>query len=677
MRYGARMPRTAILCCIGAAVLAAPLGLTQAPPAPAEQVLTADTPSTTVAGNTFIAPSGWRVAVRGPATVLAAPEPGSQIALVDVDADSPEAAVAKAWAAYKPDAKWPLKVTNDYPDKDGWSRIRDYSYQTSPNERRDVGATARFANGKWTVILYDMEQAVGEKRGGQVALIFSRLLPKGYERESFAGRTAHALEPARLDRLRAFVAHALRETRVPGAAVGIVQGGKVVLAEGFGTRELGSSRTPDADTLFMIASNTKALATLMLARLVDQGKLTWESPASTLLPSFKLGDDDTTRQVRVKHLICACTGMPRQDFEWLLQYKGVDAAAAMGTLATVKPTSKFGEMFQYSNGMAAAAGFIGGHVAFPDRELGAAFDEAMRTLVFEPLGMTSTTFDFARALSGNHATAHAPDVNGTPALAVMDINYSIVPVRPAGGAWSSVRDMLKYVQMELDGGLLPGGARYISSDVLLARRNPQVSIGHDRTYGMGLMVTTRYDATVVHHGGDMIGYHSDMLWLPEHNVGAVILTNGDGGWLVRDVFRRKLLEVLFDGRPEADAEIAAQAKSFYEQLAAERKLLTVPPSAFDAGKLASRYSNPALGDLTVARAGGTVTFDFGEWRSPMASRRNPDGTVSFLTIGPGIFGLEFVVGSGPAPTLVVRDAQHEYVFDRTDPEATSRRTPER
>jgi CubicO group peptidase (beta-lactamase class C family) len=155
----------------------------------------------------------------------------------------------------------------------------------------------------------------------------------------------------------------------------------------------------------------------------------------------------------------------------------------------------------------------------------------------------------------------------------MDINYAVIPVRPAGGAWSNVRDMLKYVQMELDEGVLPNGKRYIAKDPLLARRTPQVSIGQDTTYGMGLMVDTKYGIPVVHHGGDLIGYHSDMIWLPQHNVGAVILTNADPGWALRGPFRRKLLEVLFDGRAEADADVAAQGKSFFEQLAAERKLL--------------------------------------------------------------------------------------------------------
>jgi len=427
-------------------------------------------------------------------------------------------------------------------------------------------------------------------------------------------------------------------------------------------RELGGSAKVDGDTMYMIASNTKAMTTLMLATLVDEGKLTWETPVTSLLPSFKLGDADTTRRVLVKHLICACTGLPRQDYEWLFQYQGVTPESALKTLATIQPTSKFGEMFQYSNSLAAAAGFVGGHVAFPTRELGAAYDEAMLTRVFRPLGMNATTFDFKRALAANHAGAHAPDVDGKPARAVMDINYSVIPLRPAGGAWSSVHDMLKYVQMELDEGTLPDGKRFIGKETLLARRAPQVSIGKDATYGMGLVVDTKYGTPVVHHGGDLIGYHSDMMWLPQHNVGAVILTNADPGWALRGPFQRKLLEVLFDGRPEADADVTAQAKRFFDQLAADRKLLTVPADAADAGRLASRYVNDALGDITVRRSASTVVFDFGEWKSGVASRHNPDGTVSFITIAPGITGLEFVVGAGPKPTLTIRDAQHEYVF---------------
>ena len=204
--------------------------------------------------------------------------------------------------------------------------------------------------------------------------------------------------------------------------------------------------------------------------------------------------------------------------------------------------------------------------------------------------------------------------------------------------------------MELAEGTLPDGKRYIRREALLARRAPQVPIGKDATYGMGLMVDTKYGTPVVHHGGDLVGFHSDMMWLPEHGVGAVVLTNGDPGWMLRTVFRRKLLEVLFDGRAEADADVASQAKSFYAQLAAERKLLTVPADTAEASKLAGHFHNDALGEIDVRRDGGRTVFDFGEFRSEVASRKNPDGSISFLTLDPGVQGFEFVVsgvlGSG-------------------------------
>src|SRR5262245_7310382 len=136
-----------------------------APPAPPAQraaadALAADSPQTTVAGNTFIAPSGWRVEVKGQMTLLTPPEGDSHIALIDVKASDADSAVKAAWAIYRPAAKWPLKVTNDFPDKDGWTNRRNYDYQTSPNEKRDVGVSTRRANDTWTVAIFDMDQAV-------------------------------------------------------------------------------------------------------------------------------------------------------------------------------------------------------------------------------------------------------------------------------------------------------------------------------------------------------------------------------------------------------------------------------------------------------------------------------------------------------------------------------------
>jgi CubicO group peptidase (beta-lactamase class C family) len=633
------------------------------PPEPTAETMGADTPKATVAGNTFVAPAGWSMIVRGTATILTPPESSSHVALVDVKAASAKDAVALAWAAYDPRKKNEVKLSTPSADHDGWSKITGFDYVVSPNEKRVIFANALFANDTWTVVIFDVEQAVAEKRGSQINTMLGRFLPKGFERESFAGKQANPLDKARIGELQKFIETSEKSLGVPGVAFGIVEKGKVVFVGGVGVRELGKPAKVDGDTKFIIASNTKALTTLMLAKLVDEKKLTWDTLATQLLPTFKLGDADTTSKVMVKHLICACTGLPRQDMEWILEYGKLTPEGALATLATMQPTSKFGELFQYSNPLAAAAGYIGGHVAFPKLELGKAYDQAMQTRVFSPLGMTSTTFDFKKGQSGNTSAAHAQDVDGKTEVVWKTANDLIIPVRPAGGAWSSARDMLKYVQMELAEGKLPNGKQYVSKDALLARRAPQVAIGKDATYGMGLMVDTKYGISVVHHGGDIIGFHSDMIWLPEQQVGAVILTNGDAGADIRTQFRRKLLEVLFDGKPEADNNIAAAAKQLFDGLAAERKLMTIPADATEAGKLAAHYSSPALGEITVSKKGADTVFDFGEFKSEVASRKNPDGTISFLTIVPGLTGLELVVGNAAGKrTLVLRDAQHEYTF---------------
>lgn len=402
----------------------------------------ADTPKTTRDGSKFVAPGGWSIFTNGNAVVLT-PEGDSKVALVDVAAKDADAAVKSAWEVVRPDMKWALKLATDSPGREGWDSFRNYDYEVSPNEHRAVGARAAKRGDAFTVILFDMDLGVAEKRSGQSAVIFDRLLPPNYERESFAGRKARELKGERLSQLKDFIEMSRAALGIPGVALGVYQSGELLFEGGFGVREQGKPEPVDAETLFMIASNTKSMATLLLATSVEEGKIAWETPVTAVMPDFRLGDAETTRQVLIKHLVCACTGLPRRDFEWLLEFKNATPKSEMDFLGTIQPTSKFGEMFQYSNLLAAAGGFVAAHILFPQRELGSAFDEAMRVRVFGPLGMTATTFDFAQALAGNHASPHAWNPDAVTAPAEMAVNYAIIPLRPAGGAWSNVKDMMR------------------------------------------------------------------------------------------------------------------------------------------------------------------------------------------------------------------------------------------
>ncbi|HEV2963149.1 MAG TPA: serine hydrolase domain-containing protein [Candidatus Angelobacter sp.] len=627
------------------------------------ELLTADTPRTMPGGTSFTAPAGWSLVTGNNIVILGPPETDTHIAIVDSQAADANAAVAAAWAAYKPDFKRPLRLATPRPAREGWDEQQVFRYETSPNERAVVLAIALRVGSSWTVALLDGSEPTFEKRGSPIGLVVESLRPKGYHRESFAGRKAHPLDAAHIAQLKEFVETSMKELGIPGASIALVDGGKVVYEGGFGVRELGKPERVDENTLFMAASNTKGMTTLLLSELVDEKKLTWDEPVTKAYPGFKLGDAETTKRVLIKNLVCACTGLPRQDLEWMFEFKHATPESSLALLGTMQPTSKFGEVFQYSNLMAAAAGYIGAHLIYPNKELGAAYDQAMQHKIFDPLGMKSTTFDMARALRGNHASPHGDDVEGEPSVGNIAFDYSITPHRPAGGAWTSAHDLIRYVQLELALGKLPDGKQLVSAENLLARRAPQIATGEDSTYGMGLSVTHTYAVPVVDHGGSMAGYKSNIMFLPDSGIGAVVLTNSDNGQMLLAPFLRRLLEVVFDGKPEAVVDVTGAVATHKAAVAKRRERLAVPADPQLVTKLARHYQSKELGGIDVLTKDGVTTFDFGEWKSTVASRKNDDGTVSFVTIDPTNQGIEFVAGERSGKrVIIIRDGQHEYVF---------------
>jgi hypothetical protein len=213
--------------------------------------------------------------------------------------------------------------------------------------------------------------------------------------------------------------------------------------------------------------------------------------------------------------------------------------------------------------------------------------------------------------------------------------------------------MAKYVALELARGLLPDGKRYISEGALLARREKQVALGEDEIYGMGIQVNTGWGTPFLHHGGSLFGYKSDWIAFPEHGVGAVLLTNSDAGLMMLRPFQRKLAEVLFDGEPEADVDLASRARAHATELAKERERLVVPADPALAARLAPRYQSPELGTLEIKKRGTATIFDVGEYAYAVASRKNDDGTISFISADAGLIGMEFVVGERGGKRVLV------------------------
>lgn len=627
----------------------------------------------TPGGACFRAPRGWVLRRSARALVLEPPGGDAELAILEgLAARTAGDAVDAAWAMFRPGTagRRPLVIMPRAANRNGWGERTVFEFETSPKEwcRVEARAFERPDDRTWTVVLLTGSQATLEKRTGQLSLILQSLRPRSWSRESFRGRCARSLDAPRLEQLVAFVELGMERLGIPGVALAVVQKERVVLSRGLGVRRLGGTEPVTDRTLFLVASNTKALTTLLLARLVDLRRFRWSDLVRRREPSFRLGNSRMTSRVRFEDLVSACTGLPRQDLEWIFNPRNAGPTSTFELLRSSRPTTKFGEVFQYSNLLAASAGYVAADLAMPGVQRGAHFEHAMRAELLGPLGMEDSTFDFAAAEAGDHAHPHGVDSSSKTTVADPAINRTVAALCPAGGLWTSARDLIRFVQLELSQGRLPNGDRLVSKRNLLRRRKGRMLFGEDSRYGMGLIESRRCGVRVINHGGSMFGYKSDFVFLPRHGVGAVLLTNSDTGLHLLAPFIRRLLELLFDGRPEAEGDLEANALRHFARLESERALWETPTPGILQDLLpwgsGSRFVNSALGTLSASLEGAQLVFDFGGWKSVVLPRRAyPDGTRSWVTVSPGRRGFEFELGTeGGTPSLTLRDAQHEYVY---------------
>lgn len=620
----------------------------------------------------YDAPEGWARSDETSLTRFTPLEGDANLVIVSgIKAGNAVDAAAAAWARHDPSFSRAIRLKTPEAPENGWESILEIEYETSPSEEQLAYAFVYQSGDRFEVVLLDGHTGTIIKRLAALNTLLDSFAVADYIAEDLSARKANVLTPERIGDIKQFVTKAIEDLDIPGAAFAIVQNGKVVFEGGVGIKDVESGAPVDADTLFMIASNTKGMTTLLLAKLVEIEKMNWDDRVIDHYPEFRLGDAQTTRSVLIRHLVCACTGLPRQDVRWIFN-NDVDTPASItfDDLALTAPTSEFGELYQYSNQMAAAAGYVAGHVLYPDMEIGAAYDRAMQTYIFDPLGMTETTFSIPEALASNHASPYALSLNDrlVPVTQTTStgFNHLVNAYRPAGAAWSSARDAIKYIQNELSAGIGPDGTRLFAAEPLLERRKPIVPTSKTRSYGMGLAPETIGGIEVIRHGGSMAGYKSDIVIIAGANTGAVIFTNADHGYDLAKPFGRKLVEVLYDGKPEAVKKIAISAEANAQYNAKLRDELTVPAAPNIVANLANGYQNDLLGPITITKGGLEPVLETGAWNSTFATKQNADGTVSIVLTGSGMTGFPLVIGEKDGKrTLTANDSQDSYVFKET------------
>jgi CubicO group peptidase (beta-lactamase class C family) len=483
------------------------------------------------------------------------------------------------------------------------------------------------------------------------------------------GVTPLPLTDELLATFEAYVATALAEAEVPGAAVAVVQNGEVAFLQGFGVREMGHPAPVTADTLLRIGSVTKSFSSMLTATLVDAGRLTWETPLVDLLPDFAVADPTLTARLTVRDAFCACSGLPRRDLEFMFRGNDLTPELMIAEMVDLSLTAPYGEKYQYSNQMVGAGGFA---AAVADggspTDLSNAYDIALRERVLNPIGMPQTTDVLGDVVAGNgYAVPHGADVTGAlHPMPLLEDDAWLVSVAPSGALWSSATEMARYVQTELSGGISPDGVRVVSAENLEYTWQPGVALhippeaprdiaafaGH---YGLGWVVGAYRGQRAIWHSGGTLGFTSLVTFLPEADLGIVVLTNSVGsaaGPLTYAVTFR-LFELLFDQPAAFDAEqapglaAAAQAQADFLTHLGQVDPATVTPYL-------GQYANPALGPVRLALRDGALFFDAGQFLSELRPLLNDDGTVAgYVPLDPPLGGFP------PSITLTLEHASNE------------------
>ncbi|MGD1845393.1 MAG: serine hydrolase [Salibacteraceae bacterium] len=339
----------------------------------------------------------------------------------------------------------------------------------------------------------------------------------------FALSEVQAQAPKKLADLDAYLEAARKSYELPGLAIGIVKDGKMVYQKGFGVRDISTNEKVDVQTVFAIASLSKAFTAASVGLMVDEGKLSWDDRVKDHLPELQLHDPYITSQLTVRDLLCHRSGL--RTFDGDLLWYGTDYSRdeILQRIRQLPVQYDFRARFGYQNIM-----FIGAGELVP-RITGSSWDDYVKQRIFQPLGMTNS-YTSIRQFPDDINLA-MPHVKGEKDRL---LNYD-----NSGGAAtinSCVADLSKWMQMWLDQDK-EGGTALLKSETintifsnhtnLRVRAFDQENGTHFKGYGLGWFLMDYQGVKVVHHGGGLPGYISKLALVPEQNLGIIVLTNGE------------------------------------------------------------------------------------------------------------------------------------------------------
>ncbi|MEE9464099.1 MAG: serine hydrolase [Candidatus Neomarinimicrobiota bacterium] len=418
-----------------------------------------------------------------------------------------------------------------------------------------------------------------------------------------------------LEGLDQYIENALVEWRVPGLAVAVVSGDSVIYAKGFGVREVGRPEPVNKHTLFAIASNTKAFTTTALGMLVSQGKLSWDDKATKYLPDFQLHDAWATKELRIRDMLSHKAGYPTWGGDMLWWGSSFSRAEVLYRYRFQEPRDSFRYRYGYNNILFIAAGEMIPVIT------GRSWDDFITEEFFQPLGMTrSTTHVSDLPARGNVATPHMLEDGQVIPIPYRDQDN----LAPAAAINSSVWEVSQWLRLQLRYGAYDG-VQIVDSAAIRATRTPHTiksfSVSsqllfpttHFRLYGLGWNLQDYHGGLLVYHTGGMDGMLSASGFLPERDLGVVILTNFDDHRLYWALFWH-IVDSFLDARErdwsayylEEYLEEAREDQAAKAEREKTGKKKSKPSRALK--YYAGVYENNMMGKVTVSRQGKILSL---------------------------------------------------------------------
>ena len=305
---------------------------------------------------------------------------------------------------------------------------------------------------------------------------------------------------------------------VPGCAIAIFQDKKVIFSEGFGYRDIKKKLPVTVDTLFPIASVSKAFTTMTLAILVDEGKLEWDKPVRDYFPEFRLFDPVATERITPRDLVTHRTGLPRHDVVWYMST--LSRKDIMARLRYLEPTRDIRGAYQYNNLMYMAAGYLVEVVS------GKSWEDFLKEKILEPLGMARTSTSVSQLSPKDNCARPYMKFKGK----VLEIPYCpIDPISPAGGINSCVSEMAQWLNLHLNYApetiISKNQLNEIHTFHMAIPDTPDYPEFSQAGYGLGFNIKPYRGTMVQTHSGVIDGFTSYLSLLPEINTGIIVLNN--------------------------------------------------------------------------------------------------------------------------------------------------------